>query len=337
MINNSTNSGGGLKSDLLNGTAENNFDQNNDISGGLILLFFTIMTIIVNGSLLFCILKNKKKQWMKNAHQLVYLILSDFIVGFLLLPRNAAMFIRATGLPFSMCATFSYLLLTTQNVSFYHIMAVCIHRCRIATRIHVPFNMDSYNYSRESLIIWIGVLLAMVPPYVFWGRHEEILYQCRFEHVFGPLDAGAKIYLLVLYAIPWITTNILYLFVLFKLKRSLKRVHAINYNSDKSTQTGCSTSQSTQANKKILRTVGFLLLTFNVSIVASMVIILGTLFETIVPHFIQSFIFINNICNPFIYMSASSTLKQETGRVVYEVISSFGCKPTCKLPWNRQM
>ena len=205
----------------------------------------------------------------------------------------------------------------------------------MAIRIHIPFNTDSYNYGRESLLLWIGVLVALVPPYVFWGRHGEILDKCRFENVFGSMDAGAKIYLLVLYTIPWITTNILYLFVLFKVKRSLKRVHVINSNTNEPTQTDSSTSQTAQANKKILRTVGFLLLTFNVSIVVSIAIVLGQLFETVVPHILQSFVLINNICNPFIYMSASSTLKKETGRVVYEIISIFKCK--CKVQWNRQV
>ena len=338
--NNSANSGDKPNTDFLNGSAVLDSDTSAEselynMIGSLILLFSTIMTIMFNGSLLFCILKNKRKQWVRNAHQLVYLILSDFIVGFLLLPRNATILIGATRLSFSTCATFSYLLSTTQTVSFYHIMAVCIHRCRMAIRIHIPFNTDSYNYGRESLMLWIGVLVALVPPYVFWGRHGEILDKCRFEYVFGPMDSGAKIYLLVLYTIPWITTNILYLFVLFKVKRSLKRVHVINSNTNEPTQTDSSTSQTAQANKKILRTVGFLLLTFNVTIVVSIAIVLGMLFETVVPHILQSFVLINNICNPFIYMSASSTLKKETGRVVYEIISVFKCK--CKVPWNRQI
>ena len=68
----------------------------------------------------------------------------------------------------------------------------------MAIRIHVPFNTDSYNYGRESLMLWIGVLVALVPPYVFWGRHGEILDKCRFENVYGPQDASTKIYLLIL-------------------------------------------------------------------------------------------------------------------------------------------
>ena len=336
-INNS--SGGKLKTEFLNGSVIVDLDDNDsnaeselyNMIGSLILLLSCVMTILFNGSLLFCMLKNKKKQWMRNAQQIFYLILSDFIVGFLLLPRTATIFIRMSGLPFSMCATFSYILSTTNSVSFYHIMAVCIHRCRMAIRIHVPFDVDRYNYGRESLVIWVGVLLAFVPPYIFWGRHGEILYKCRFESVFGSSDAGAQIYMLVLYVIPWITTNVLYIFVVFKVKKSLQRVHVINNDSKASAHPVSFTSQTEKANKKILRTVGFLLLVFNASIMVSMSVVLGELFKTVIPHIIQPVIFANKLFHPFIYMSASSTLKKETGRVVCEIISSF----RCKMPWNK--
>ena len=366
MIANGTNIGqvnvGKLETDFLNRSVISEVDQNSDIStesvlynmtSTIIAFLLTFMTILFNGSLLFCILKNKKKQWVRNARQITYLILSDFIIGVLLLPR---IFVRPTEVHFSTCAPLSYIFITTKTVSFYHIMAVCIHRVRMAIQIHVPFNTDKYNYGRESLIIWIGVMLALIPLYTIWGKHEEIIHKCTFDYIFGSMEKGAKIYLLILYVIPWIITNVLYMWFLFKVRRSLKRVHVAQTDSDVSTQadtrfrckfmnnhtcvidlqTGAcvvepskqmdsSTSQTAQANKKILRTVGFLLLTFNVSIVVSMAIILGLLLETPVPLIIYTFTLINNICNPFIYASASSTLKKETGRVVNEIISSFRC------------
>ena len=325
---------GKSRPDFLNGSTKHDFnknDYNSDLAeiyvGKTILLASTLMTITFNGSLLFCILKNKKKQWTRNAHQIKYLIMSDFLVGLFLLPRNAQIFMRETGIPFGTCATFSYILNATQNVSFYHIMTVCIHRVRKAIRIHVPFDTDRYNYRQESLVIWVGVLLTMIPPYAIWGRHGELLYKCRFEFVFGPLDAGAQVYILVLYIIPWITTNACYVFVLFKVKNSLKRIHVINSDLNEPTQTDTSVSQTDQTNKKILKTVGLLLLTFNISIMVNIAVVIGVLYEVVVPHVLQSFFLVNNICNPFIYMSASSSLKKETQRVIYEIVSIFKC--TC--------
>ena len=355
MSNNMTNSScGKFEADFCNGSAILN-DISDDklelhiLISSLILLLSTMMIIIFNGVLLYCILMNKKKQWVRNAQQIVYLILSDFIVGLLFLPRNALIFLRSTGLSYSTCAMYSYMFITTQSVSFYHIMAVCIHRFRMANRIHTPMGMDRYNYGRESLLIWIGVLVAFVPPYMLWGRHGEIIYKCLLGYIFGPEDTGSKIYMLVLYIIPWITTNTLYIFVLFKVKKSLKRVHSVNSTANVSTIANVSTvanvstnhgsftsqnpptstSQNALANKKILRTVGLLLLTFNASLIVSIVIVIGTFYETVIPRIVQSFVLINNICNPFIYLSASSMLKKEA----YLMLSNF----RCKLPWNRQI
>ena len=328
ITNDSAELGVKLRPDFLSESTEQDVGGTSDtweLFGAFILLVLTLLTILFNGSLLFCILKNRKKQWTRNAHQIVYLILSDFIVGLLLLPRNAQIFMRDTGIPFTICATFSYILNATQNVSFYHIMAVCIHRVRMAIRIHVPFNTDHYNYGRESLVIWVGVILTLIPPYAIWGPHGEFLHRCRFEYIFGPMGPGAQTYLLVLYIIPWITTNTCYLFVLFKVKRSVRKVHVINTDSNEPTQTDSSASQTAKVNKRILKTVGLLLLAFNVSLVVSIAIVLGVLFGIVVPHELQPLVLINNICNPFIYMSASSSLKKETQRVIYEIMSSFKC------------
>ena len=294
--------------------------------GSLVLLLSIGMTIIFNGTLLYCLMKNRKKQWVRNAQQIFYLILSDFIVGILLLPRSALIFMRSTGLSYRTCATFSYILATTQSVSFYHIMAVCIHRCRMAIQILSPVGVNRYNYGRESLFIWLGVLFVYIPPYIFWGRQGELIFKCLMGYLFGPSDTGAKLYMLVLYIIPWITTNVLYIFVLFKVKRSLKRVHAVNTDLNVSTNSDSSTPQTTHVDKKILRTIGLLLLAFNASIIVCMASVIGTLFGKVIPRVFQALLLINNVCNPLIYLSASSTLRKET----YGLMSKLGSILQCK-------
>ena len=319
-----------LKADLSNSSALFDLAQNNTINAdqidllisGLILFLSTVMAIMFNGALLFSIWKHRKKQWVVNAQQIVYLILSDFLVGVLLLPRNGLIFISPTGLTYRICATFSYMLTTTQSVSFYHMMAVCIHRYKVASQIQMPMGVDNYSYGKESLAIWVGVLLIYLPPYIFWGRHGESVSDCRMGSLFGPSDTGAKIYLFVLYVIPWLTTNFLYVFVLLKVKKSVQRVHADDQDTNAPTNTDSFPSQAVQANKKILLTVGFLLLAFNASLIVCIASILGMLFGIVIPPIFQSFILVNNICNPFIYISASSSLKKET----YGIFLNLRCK-----------
>ena len=297
--------------------------------GSIVLFFGCVLIILFNSSLLFCILKYKRNPWVRNANQIVYLILCDFLVGILLLPRTGTIFVRSSQIPYSTCAIFSYILVTTQSLSYYHILAVCIHRYRMAKRIHLPFVVDKYRYGRESLLIWIAVMVIYVPPYFIWGRHGEILFKCRFEHVFGPSDTGAKLYLLILLVVPWITTNVLYVIIFHKIRISLKRVHAVN---DDTTlpQHKTSPSYNVITTKRVLKTVGYLLLVFNVSCAVAIAIVFGMLFDTVIPHIIQPLVLTNNICNPFIYASANSTLKAETKRITLEIINSLRCKLHCR-------
>ena len=247
-------------------------------------------------------------------------------------------------MPHSTCAIFSYILVTSQSLSYYHILAVCIHRYRMAKRIHWPSAVDTYRYGRESLFIWISVLVVFIPPYLIWGRRGEIRCKCRFEHVFGPTDTGAKLYLLTLFCIPWITTNLLYMIIFLKIRKSLKRVHTVSHSTvstigtathgvinerpaaASSQQSAPSSSYNAVAAKRVLRTVGYLLLVFNVSCVVTISIVLGTIFHTAIPHIIQSLVLVNNICNPFIYTSTNSTLKKETKRIALEIINSLRCQ-----------
>ena len=185
------------------------------------MLFRCVLIILFNSSLLFFILKHKRNPLVRNANQIIFLIMYDFLVGILLLPRTEFIYVRSSEMPYSTCAIFSYSLVTTQSLSYYHILAVCIHRYRLAKRIHLPFATDGYRYGRESLLIWIAVVVIFMPPYIIWGRHGEILFKCRFKNVFGPSDIGAKLYLLILFVVPWITTNVLYVIIFHKIRISL--------------------------------------------------------------------------------------------------------------------
>ena len=124
-------------------------------------------------------------------------------------------------MPYSTCAIFSYILVTTQPLSYYHILVVCIHRYRLAKRIHLPFAAEGYRYGGREFTYLDSCDGQFMPPYFIWGRHGEILFKCRFKNVFGPSDIGAKLYLLILLVVPWITTNVLYVIIYHKIRISL--------------------------------------------------------------------------------------------------------------------
>ena len=304
------------------------------------LCLFCVFIVFFNFLLLISILKNRTKSWSKLAKQLVFLVISDLIVGLLLIPRTALIFLEWKQQPYEICAFLSYISVSTQAVSYYHIFAVCIHRYRVARKVKQPFATDRYKYNVESCVIWIMVTVVSVLPYIIWGRRGCILPVCRFELLFEPFDGGAIIFFLVLFCIPWIGTNIIYLLITRKVWVSLNRVLPSTtiftvIRGPLETQpkpTTSITSYNLSANKKVLYTVGYLLLVFNISILVFVCALVGMLMKEgfALPGALWALVYINNFCNPFIYASAQNSLKSEMKRLLVVMLNALKDKLTCK-------
>ena len=301
-------------SDFVNPVLVNKSQNNTEVSRSLyglatvVLCLFCVFIVLFNSLLLVSIFKNRTQAWSKPAKQLVYLIICDLIVGLLLIPRSALTFLEWKQQSYERCAFLSYILVSTQAVSYYHILAVCIHRYRVASKIKQQFATDRYKYNAESFAIWIMVTVVSVLPYVIWGRRGCILPMCRFEFLF---DGGAIIFFLVLFCIPWIGTNIIYLLIIRKVWVSLNKVFPSTTVmrgplESQPKPTASIPSYNLSANKKVLYTVGYLLLVFNISILVFICTLVGMLIgeEFTLPSALWPFVFTNNICNPFICVSA---------------------------------
>ena len=127
---------------FTNNNSDNTIPEISNMFVSFMLCVFCFLTILLNSSLLYCFLTNRREQWVRNANQIIFLILSDLIVGVILLLRTAIIFMRMTNRPYNTCAMLSCIQTSTQAVSFYHIMAVWLHRYRIAKRINAPFTLD---------------------------------------------------------------------------------------------------------------------------------------------------------------------------------------------------
>ena len=123
--------------------------------GIFVLLFICLLLIFINSLLLHTIVlaKIRKQPWVKNAKQMIYVIVCDLVVALgLLLNVTVRLFTTSTK-PFWQCALLSYTAISTQSVSFYHMLSVCIHRFRKLKKIDLPFGTDKYRYGVESAII----------------------------------------------------------------------------------------------------------------------------------------------------------------------------------------
>ena len=102
-----------------------------------------------------------------------------------------------------LCALLSCMINSTQFSSYYHMLAVCIHRFP-KLRIENVSNGsgDKYRYDIESLLIWIRVLLLSVPPYMVSARKDR-LPVCRFHLIFPLADTVITLtYILILCCLP---------------------------------------------------------------------------------------------------------------------------------------
>ena len=198
----------------------------------LMLSLLCLLSICFNSLLTYILVKNRKQAWARKAAQLFYLVLSDLLCSIILIPRVIFAQLNISQKTYEMCAVLNLTVVTTQIISFYQVLSLCIHRYMVIRKVNFPPGNDKYRYGIESCVIWTVVILLCMPPYYFWGRHGEHLTNCYFANLFGTSDRQALLYLLVLLCIPWVLTNAVYVALVFKM-RSTGRVQP----------TTCTTSQ----------------------------------------------------------------------------------------------
>ena len=183
----------------------------------IILALLCVLSIFLNSLLTYCLVTNRKQTWAKKAKQLFYLVLSDLLVSIFSIPQTIFTQLPISRKTYEMCAILNFTVVSTQIISYCHVLSLCIHRFIMIRKVHLPFNVDKFRYGTEGFIIWVTVIVACVPPYVIWGRHGEVLIDCRFGYLFKPSDRPAIVYILVLLCIPWILTNIIYVTMVLRM------------------------------------------------------------------------------------------------------------------------
>ena len=231
--------------------------------------------------------------------------------------------------------------------------------------------------------------MTYVPPFVIWGRHGEVLIDCRFFNLFGRSDTAAVVYILVLLCVPWILTNGIYLPMILRMMSTARiqtsvahgaaglRVAGTNgesFNLDNQGTTNqpaapalgdqITTTQPTvpacanqvttnepiaqasatqkqlsgpqinftrERNKRVIKTVCYLLIAFNISILP-LVLVPSMMLngkQDSLPQQIQPLIFLNNICNPLVYTFSFIHLRDEVKRVLRRGVSRIQAVLSC--------
>ena len=155
---------------------------------------------------------------------------------------------------------------------------------------------------------------------------------CRIDFMFKASNVGPAVYLLIMLCSPWLVTNILYISIIQQMScHSRNKIlpqptSDTTRNSDRSTHSVVSTHQDTAMDtrntvrnialnreKNIVRTIGILLLVFNISILSYIVILLESLISNdfIVPGYAFTLALTNNLLNPFAYAFSITNLRHE--------------------------
>ena len=300
-----------------------------------------IFLVLANALLLYCIQKNKTSNWVKQTRQIFYLIVSDFVVGLLMIPIIVNFALKLPPKGYVHCTFIIFIMFYPQVITYYHMLAVCWHRYRMMKRMHLPLPpSDGYRYAIESAIIWLLVLVAFLVPFIVLRPNggEKGPHVCSPNDLFGEGNRHATLYIMTLYCLPAILTNILYVVILYYLrKNAIQPVSGsmINRNRSKSNQLNVPRGTALPLQEldppstvyrpnivKIVKVIGYLLLVLNISIIPSVLSLSLTNSGTPnAPGALLTFTYLNNICNPFIYSLSITPLREEIKSIIRRMVS----------------
>ena len=285
--------------------------------------------------LMTCILRMKVNTSNSYIKAILNLAVIDTTVSVALICRAIFERFRKAEQTYETCAVWSYIFITLQSISYFHILAIGIFRYRMIRHSNklVPIQRR-YSHGVKSLAIWIAVILIALPPFVIWMRPGELMMQCRIDFLFNTSNNGPLVYLLILLSLPWLGTNILYISIVKRMcchsSNKVLPTHTsdirMNSLTDRSSRRVAATQQDTataarntvrnialKREKNITRTISILLVAFNISILSYILILIGLLLsrDFNVPGFVFALTLLNNLSNPFVYAFSIPTLGHE--------------------------
>ena len=316
--------------------------------GFVAVMVIHIYLTLFNALLLYIGLANRTKSWAKKANRVFYLILTDFITGFMgvmFIPVVLATKLDIIQNQYGFCIWYTFAFISCQTATYYHMLAVCIHRYRIARSVYVSTIDEGYKHGLESFCIWMAVMAAAsFPVYATWER-KHYFTSCRVDSVFEYLESPVLLYVLVLYCLPVILTNIIYVAMLCRMKSDMANIQSNNHAIRFENNTALIAAKSPVApvpfilnqptnglclkghRDKATRVIGYILIVLNISIVSPVtafsMILAG---HTSVPPAIQVLTYFNNISSPFIYSLTIDPFREELEVLFHRLRAAIICK-----------
>ena len=264
---------------------------------------------------------NAGTTWPVFSRFVLSLSMCDLIVGILYVPMLVNYSVYSVT-NFYGCVILFYLLFIGQIASLYHIFGICVHRT-------VKFIFHPNNRTvpeRRAVIIisccsWIIAAVVALVPNIILTKSYTVLNSCSQEDIYTR-DFRFTGILATFYVIPYVLTNVFYLFACVRLKRAIKRVVVPN---ERTTNTGDHAQENDASNdrrnnathvgveRKVMGTVGVLLVIFNILTLPT---IITVVYETRVgslPYNVRkiaaTLLTLNSGFNPLVYALRSTWIR----------------------------
>ena len=158
--------------------------------------------------------------------QMLFLSLTDMLVGFSTIPVTLTWKIVSAFPAFEVCASLFYLYIVPQAASLYHAFGICMHRLIITTRRNTqPVERARDRYKTiflQILTVWVSSFILVGIPFGVFGRFGETLPLCSLNTIFGESYTLALMLLNIVLLVPHVCMNIVYLYMILFLRRKWK-------------------------------------------------------------------------------------------------------------------
>ena len=213
--------------------------------------------IVTNIFVIVCFVKHRKIMNQSTfTIQILTLSFNDLMAGISTLPVYITSF--TTEITYEYCMFRYVLFISAQVVVLFHILGICVYRFLIlcqATSLQRRSNQGCLIIIYV-LVIWIVTLIILSSTFIIWGKYRHIMSICSVNEMFQENYKIIVTYWIVLFIVPAVFTNVIYLAMILRLcniARIITPVNSYNNSAPQPTSPNCSNSNILPASSETNR------------------------------------------------------------------------------------
>ena len=213
--------------------------------------------IVTNIFVLICFVKHRKIMNQSTfTIQILTLSFNDLMAGISTLPVYITSF--TPEITYEYCMFRFVLILSAQVVVLFHILGICVYRFLVVCQATSP--LPRRNQGRliviYVLVIWIVILIILTSAFLIWGKYRHVLSICSLNEMFQENYKTMVICSIVLFIVPAVFTNVMYLAMILRLcfiARKITPVNSYNISAPQPSSSNCTNSYTLPASSETNR------------------------------------------------------------------------------------